>query len=87
MPIYVLYQGRLIDKRYRPAAAGAHAASELPAPAVQQQREQALEHLYRQRERDLHASGSYDPRDTPAAVRKARDARRQLTRRDPATLA
>ena len=93
MPIYVLYQGRLIDKRYHPAAAGAHAASELPAPAVQSFESYAspindnIISSHRQRERDLHASGSYDPRDTPAAVRKARDARRQLTRRDPATLA
>ena len=31
MPVYVLYEGRLIEKRYRPANSG-HAASDLPAP-------------------------------------------------------
>ena len=35
MPVYVLYGGRLIDKRYCPAPAAAHAASDLPAPAIQ----------------------------------------------------
>ena len=34
MPTYVLYEGRLIEKRYRPASPG-HAASDLPAPAIQ----------------------------------------------------
>ena len=35
---------------------------------------------HRQRERDLHNSGSYDPRDTPAAFREARDGRRKSKR-------
>ena len=38
---------------------------------------------HRQRDRDLHASGSYDPRDTPAEFRKARDGRRKHTTAHP----
>ena len=34
MPVYVLYEGRLIEKRYKPSKPQ-HAASDLPAPAVQ----------------------------------------------------
>ena len=92
MPIYVLCQGRLIDKRYRPAAAS-HAASELPFPAVQSfvayqsPIDGASISSHRQRERDLVASGSYDPRDTPAAFRKAQHGRRQQLARRATTLA
>jgi len=82
MPIYVYYEGRLIEKRYRPSAPR-HAASDLPAPAVQgfQSYESPIEgsgtiSSHRQRERDLAQSGSYDPRDTPVEFRKARDGRR-----------
>jgi hypothetical protein len=80
MPVYVFYDGRLIEKRYRPAR-HQHAASNLPAPAVQSFEsylspiDDAPVTSHRQRERDLHQSGSYDRRDTPAAFRKARDAR------------
>jgi hypothetical protein len=86
MPIYVYYQGRLIEKNYRPAQPQ-HAASELPAPAVQSFEtyaspvDDAVISSSRQRERDLHHSGSYDPRDTPAAFKKARDVRYQQRRR------
>ena len=86
MPVYVLYQGRLIDKRYRPALAG-HAASDLPAPAVQSFEtyaspvDDAPISSHRQRDRDLHNSGSYDPRDTPASFRKAQNVRYQQRRR------
>jgi hypothetical protein len=87
MPIYILYGGRLIDKRFRPAPAAAHAASDLPAPAIQSFESYASPindntiSSHRQRDRDLHDSGSYDPRDTPVAFRKAKDGRRKFTRR------
>jgi hypothetical protein len=82
MPVYVYYEGRLIEKRYRPSQPQ-HAASDLPAPAVQgfQSYESPIEgsgtiSSHRQRERDMNNSGSYDPRDTPVEFRKARDGRR-----------
>ena len=87
MPVYVLYEGRLIEKRYRPANSG-HAVSDLPAPAVQgfESFESPIDgstiSSHRQRDRDLHTSGSYDPRDTPAAFRKAQDGRRKSKRAD-----
>ena len=86
MAIYVLYGGRLIEKRYRPARS-THAASDLPAPSVQSFEsyvspiDDAVISSHRQRDRDLHTSGSYDPRDTPAAFRKTRDVRQQQQRR------
>jgi hypothetical protein len=86
MPTYVFYQGRLIEKRYRPAQSQ-HATSELPAPAVQSFAaylspiDDALISSSRQRDRDLYNSGSYDPRDTPASFRKAQDVRYQQRRR------
>lgn len=86
MPTYVFYDGRLIEKRYRPARP-AHAASELPAPAVQSFEAYAspIDDVavtsHRQRDRDLHNSGSYDRRDTPAAFKKAKDVRQQQRRR------
>lgn len=90
MPVYVLYQGRLIDKRYCPAKPG-HAVSDLPAPAVQSF-ESYLSPVndntvssHRQRDRDLHNSGSYDPRDTPAAFKEAKNVRYQQRRRPVAT--
>ena len=91
MPVYVYYQGRLIDKRYRPSPSQ-HAVAEFPAPAVH-----AFDaftspvhgHLIRSKrehDRDLHASGSYDPRDTPASHLRARDVRlKQQRRRTVAT--
>ena len=89
MPVYILYGGRLIEKRYKPAV-HTHAASDLPAPAIQSfdayasPIDASTSSSHRQRERDLHASGSYDPRDTPAAFRKAKDARRQANKRSAA---
>lgn len=88
MPIYVLYEGRLIEKRYRPSPPQ-HAASDLPAPAVQgfASYESPIDgssiSSHRQRERDLNNSGSYDPRDTPAEFRKAQDGRRKRQRPAP----
>ena len=85
MPTYVFYGGRLIEKRYRPALPQ-HAASDLPAPAIQSfvSFESPIDgrtiSSHRQRERDLANSGSYDPRDTPAAFRKAQDGRRKSKR-------
>jgi hypothetical protein len=82
MPVYVLYEGRLIEKRYRPAEPQ-HARSDMPAPAVQSFAaypspiDDTTISSHRQRDRDLHNSGSYDPRDTPASFRKARDGRRK----------
>ena len=86
MPIYVLYRGRIIARQYKPAPPQ-HAASELPAPYVQSFESYASPindntiSSTRQRERDLHHSGSYDPRDEPAAFKKARDERYQQRRR------
>jgi len=85
MPVYIIYEGRLIEKRYRPSPSQ-HAASDLPAPAVQsfEAYESPMERgtisSHRQRERDLHSSGSYDPRDTPASFRRARHARHSRQR-------
>ena len=90
MPVYVFYDGRLIEKRYRPAGPG-HAASDLPAPAVQSFEaytspiDDTVISSHRQRDRDLHCSGSYDRRDTPASFKKARDVRHQQQRRRPVT--
>jgi hypothetical protein len=85
MPTYVLYNGSIIDKRYLPASY--RALSELPAPMIQSFTSyyspidgQNIS-SFRQRDRDLHHSGSYDPRDTPAAFKKARDVRYQQRRR------
>jgi hypothetical protein len=89
VPTYVFYDGRLIEKRYRPSKPQ-HAASTLPAPAVQSFEAYASPiddrpiTSHRQRERDLHQSDSYDRRDSPAAFRKARDVRYQQQRRQPA---
>jgi len=86
MPVFVLYQGRLIEKRYRPAPPQ-HAVSELSAPAVHSFETYASPiddkpiSSHRQRDRDLHTSGSYDPRDTPAAFRKAQHGRRKHAER------
>ena len=82
MPTYVFYEGRLIEKRYKPAQPR-HAASDLPAPAVQSftSFESPIDgstiSSHRQRDKDLADSGSYDPRDTPAAFRKAQHGRRK----------
>ena len=89
MPTYIFCGGRLIDKEDRPARP-IRAASDLPAPAVQSftAYESPVEtgtiSSHRQRDRDLHASGSYDPRDTPAEFRRARHGRRKHAKRDPA---
>jgi len=84
MPTYVLHRGRIIDKRHRPS--DALAKSTHPAPTVrsfdayQSPASGELVSSPRQRERDLHQSGSYDPRDTPETFRKAQHARRQQQR-------
>jgi hypothetical protein len=89
LPVYVLYEGRLIDKRYRPARPS-HAASDLPAPTVMSLEaylspiDDAPVTSHRQRDRDLYNSGSYDRRDTPASFRKAQDARRKSNQRSAA---
>jgi hypothetical protein len=88
MVTFVLHEGKIIDKRERPIQL--KAASALPAPAV---------HSFaaypspidgrpitssRQRERDLHNSGSYDKRDEPASYKKAKHARREWQQRTAA---
>jgi hypothetical protein len=89
MPIYILHGGRLIEKRHRPANSR-RAASDLPAPSVQSFEayaspiDDATISSHRQRDRDLANSGSYDPRDTPATFRRARDGRRKHAKRGPA---
>lgn len=85
MPVYVLHMGQIIEKSARPAKR--NAVSDLPAPAVQSfdayasPIDNASVSSHRQRDRDLHNSGSYDPRDTPAAFRKAQNGRRKFTER------
>jgi hypothetical protein len=87
MTTYVLYQGRLIEKRYCPAPAAHHARSELAAPALRNFEafaspvDDRLIRSNHEREIDLQNSGSYDPRDTPATFRKIRDARYEQRRR------
>lgn len=89
MPTYVFHEGRLIEKKYRPSTSQ-HAVSDLPAPSVQSFAacESPIDgktiSSWRQHDRDLHNSGSYDPRDTPAAFRKARNARREFAKRSAA---
>jgi hypothetical protein len=89
MPTYVFYQGRLIEKRYRPVQPQ-HAASDLPAPAVQSFEsypspiDDTVISSSRQRDKDLYNSGSYDPRDAPATFKDARDVRHQRQRRQGA---
>jgi len=90
MPIYVLYQGRIIAKQYKPSPPQ-HAMSELPAPHVLSFASYSspindnIISSYRQRERDLHNSGSYDPRDTPQSFKKVRDVRYHERRRPVTT--
>jgi hypothetical protein len=85
MPVWVMYQGRLIEKKYLPASN--HAVSDLPAPSVQSFQTYASPindapiSSHRQRDKDLHNSGSYDPRDTPASFRKAQNVRHARQRR------
>ena len=80
MPTYVLHKGKLVEKSERPARKTA--ASDYPAPAVQSFAtytspiNDAPISSHRQRDKDLHNSGSYDPRDTPVAFRKAQNGRR-----------
>jgi hypothetical protein len=89
MPVYVFYEGRLIEKRYKPSQPQ-HARSDLPAPAVQGFEAYASPidartiSSHRQRDRDLHNSGSYDKRDTPAEFRRAQDGRRKFAKRSAA---
>jgi hypothetical protein len=89
MPVYVFYEGRLIEKKYRPSKPG-HAASDLPAPAVQSFEaypspiDDRTISSHRQRDKDLHNSGSYDRRDTPAEFRRAQDGRRKSNQRSAA---
>jgi hypothetical protein len=77
---YVLYQGRLIEKRYLPAPPQ-HGRADMPAPAVHSFEAFSSPvdgHLIRSRREhdlDLLSSGSYDPRDTPAEFKRARDVR------------
>jgi hypothetical protein len=90
MPVYVLYEGRLIEKRYRPSKPQ-HAASDLSAPSVvsfttyPSPIDDATISSHRQRDRDLHNSGSYDPRDTPVEFKKAQNVRHQQRSRTVST--
>jgi len=89
MPVFIFHKGRLIAREDRPARS-TRAASDLPAPAVQSFAaypspiDDRTISSHRQRDRDLHASGSYDPRDTPAEFRRARHGRRKHAKRGPA---
>jgi hypothetical protein len=89
MPVFIFHKGRLIAREDRPARS-TRAASDLSAPAVQSFESYASPvddrtiSSHRQRDRDLHASGSYDPRDTPAEFRRARHGRRKHAKRGPA---
>lgn len=85
MPTYVMFMGRLIRKSARPVKINP-AASDLPAPAVQSfaAYDSPIDgksiSSHRQRDKDLDKSGSYDPRDTPASFRKARDVRQRFNK-------
>lgn len=86
MVTYVYYLGEIIDKASRAAPARDN-RSDLPAPAVQSFAAFASPidgstiSSHRQRDRDLDASGSYDPRDTPSSWKKKRDERYEQRRR------
>ena len=86
MPTYVYRNGVLIDRRDLPPVE-VRARSDLPAPAVMVLEAYASPindktiSSHRQREKDLDASGSYDPRDTPASFKRAKDARREANKR------
>lgn len=88
MATFVLHEGKLIDKRERPVLL--KAASDLPAPAVHSFETYASPiddkpiSSHRQRDKDLHNSGSYDPRDTPASFKKAQHGRRAFNKRTAA---
>lgn len=87
MPVFVYdaRTGSLVDRRDLPAKTEP-ARSDLPSPAVHSFAAYASPiddkpiTSHRQRDRDLHASGSYDPRDTPASFKRAKDARRKAHR-------
>lgn len=86
MVTYVFHMGEIIEKTARLSAPNKN-ASDLPAPAVQSFTAFASPidgqtiSSHRQRDRDLDASGSYDPRDTPVAWKKKRDERYEQRRR------
>jgi len=88
MPVYVLYRGQMIEKSARPREV--IAVSDLPAPNVHSFAAYASPidsqtiSSHRQRDKDLHNSGSYDPRDTPVSFRKAQDGRRKSNQRSAA---
>jgi hypothetical protein len=88
MPVYIYHMGQLIEKSARPREI--KAASDLPAPNVHSFASYASPidsqtiSSHRQRDRDLHNSGSYDPRDTPVSFRKAQDGRRKFNKRTAA---
>ena len=81
MATFVLREGKIVLKPERTVPS--KAASSLAAPYVQgfdaypSPIDDKPITSHRQRERDLHRSGSYDKRDTPASFRKAQDARRR----------
>lgn len=85
MPTYIVHDGKLIEKHLKPRERSAR--SRLPSPAVhgfetyQSPIDGKSISSHRQRDKDLHTSGSYDPRDTPASFRKARHARRKSNQR------
>jgi hypothetical protein len=84
MPTYVYHMGQIIEKSAAPKSI--KATSDLPAPTVQSFESYSSPiddrtiSSHRQRDKDLQASGSYDPRDTPASFRKAQNARRNAKR-------
>ena len=86
MTTYIYHMGQLIEKSARPEQINP-AASDLPAPAVQSFAaysspiDGATISSHRQRDRDLHSSGSYDRRVEPASFRKARDVSRTINRK------
>ena len=85
MATFVLREGKIVLKPER--GVPSKAASPLAAPAVHSFAaylspiDEKTISSSRQRERDLHNSGSYDKRDTPASFRKAQDARREANKR------
>lgn len=88
MATFVLREGKIVLKPEQ--AVQSKAASPLAAPnvqsfaAYQSPIDGKTISSHRQRDRDLHSSGSYDKRDTPASFRKAQDARRKWKQRTAA---
>ena len=82
MPVYVLRNGELVEKGTPEARQGGPYISRFES--YESPIDDKTISSHRQRDKDLHNSGSYDPRDTPAAFKEAQNGRRKFKRADPA---